>query len=268
MTEADVRSLAHAPASEVRALIREGKLCAPTAGLSLGYAQANMIVLPKDWAYDFLLYAMRNPKPCPILDVTEVGDPEPRLVAPGADVRTDIPRYRVWENGALVAEPTDVKEFWRDDLVAFLIGCSFSFENALMNAGIGVRHIEENTNVPMYLTNVPCISAGRFSGNMVMSMRPLKPEQVVRAVTCTASMPAVHGAPMHVGDPSVIGVRDINKPEFGDPPIIREGEVPVFWACGVTPQAAVMQSRPPFAITHHPGHMFITDKRDCDYSIF
>lgn len=268
MTDTAVEKLANAPASEVRALIREGKLCVPTTGLSLGYAQANMIVLPKDWAYDFLLYAMRNPKPCPILDVTEAGDPEPRMIAPGADVRTDIPKYRVWENGVLMEEPTDVKHVWRDDLVAFLIGCSFSFENALLRAGVGIRHIDEGRNVPMYLTSVPCIPAGRFSGNMVMSMRPIPHEQVVRAVTCTAALPAVHGAPMHIGDPDAIGVKDINKPEFGDPPTIKKGEVPVFWACGVTPQAAVMQSKPPFAITHSPGYMFIADKRDADYSIF
>lgn len=268
MTQLTVESLAHTPAKEVRRLIREGKWTAPTSGLSLGNVQANMIILPQDWAYDFLLYATRNPKPCPILDVTEVGDPETKLIAPGADVRTDLPKYRIWENGVLVEEPTDVKSFWRDDLVAFMIGCSFSFENALLEAGVGIRHMEENVNVPMYLTNVPCIPAGRFSGNTVMSMRPVPHHQVVRAVTCTARFPAVHGAPMHIGAPEAIGVKDINKPEFGDAVTIREGEVPVFWACGVTPQAAVMKSKPPFAITHAPGHMFIADTHDSDYAVF
>ncbi|MDR3331955.1 MAG: putative hydro-lyase [Synergistaceae bacterium] len=261
-------SLSRKSAREVRALTRDGEWTAPTSGLALGYAQANMIVLPQDWAYDFLLYATRNPKPCPILDVTEAGDPEPKLIAPGADVRTDLPRYRIWKNGELVDEPTDIKSAWRSDLVAFMIGCSFSFESALLDAGVPVRHIEENVNVPMYLTDVQCIPAGRFSGNMVMSMRPIPHHQVVKAVTCTARFPSVHGAPLHIGDPSAIGVKDINRPEFGDPVTINSGEVPVFWACGVTPQAAVMRSKPPFAITHAPGHMFIADKRDSDYEVF
>lgn len=268
MTTLTVASLAATPASEVRALIREGKWTAPTSGLALGHAQANMIILPRDWAFDFLLYATRNPKPCPILDVTEPGDPETRLIAPGADVRTDLPRYRVWENGVLKDEPENILSLWRDDLVAFMLGCSFSFEGALIDAGIPIRHMDENVNVPMYLTNVPCAPAGRFSGNMVMSMRPVRHDRVVKAVTCTARFPAVHGAPMHVGAPEAIGIRDINKPEFGDAVTINPGETPVFWACGVTPQAAVMQSKPPFAITHAPGHMFIADKRDADYEVF
>jgi uncharacterized protein YcsI (UPF0317 family) len=265
--EYTAESLKAAAASEVRGIIRRGGWDKPTSGLALGYVQANMIVLPRDWAYDFLLYAARNPKPCPILDVTEAGDAEPRLIAPGADVRTDLPKYRIWEDGVLVDEPTDIVSAWRSDLVAFMIGCSFSFEGALLQAGIGIRHIEENVNVPMYLTRVPCVPAGRFSGNVVMSMRPVPHSQVVKAVTCTARFPSVHGAPMHIGDPDAIGVRDIERPEFGDPVTIRPGEVPVFWACGVTPQAAVMKSRPPFAITHAPGHMFIADRRDSDYEV-
>lgn len=183
-------------------------------------------------------------------------------------MRTDLPKYRIWKNGELVGEPTDIKAEWRDDLVAFMIGCSFSFESALLQAGIGIRHIEEDRNVPMYLTSVPCIPAGRFSGNTVMSMRPVPYNQVVKAVTCTARFPSVHGAPLHVGNPAAIGVKDINKPEFGEAVTIKDGEVPVFWACGVTPQAMVMQSKPPFAITHAPGHMFIADKRDSDYEVF
>lgn len=268
MSALTVESLAHTSPKEVRKLIREGKWNAPTSGLCLGHAQANMIILPRDWAYDFLLFATRNPKPCPILDVTEVGDYEPKTIAPGADIRTDIPKYRVWENGELVDEPTDIKALWRDDLIAFMIGCSFSFENALLEAGIGIRHMEMGVNVPMYITGVPCVPAGRFSGNIVMSMRPVPPQQVVKAVTTTARFPAVHGAPMHVGDPSAIGVKDIDKPELGDAVEIRAGEVPVFWACGCTPQAAVMDSKPPFAITHAPGYMFIADKTDADYAVF
>ncbi|MDR1019857.1 MAG: putative hydro-lyase [Synergistaceae bacterium] len=263
-----VETLAHVTAKEARAIIRNCEWTAPTSGLSLSYVQANMIILPKDWAYDFLLYATRNPKPCPILDVTEAGDPEPKLIAPGADVRVDLPKYRIWKDGKLVGEPSDIKSEWRDDLVAFMIGCSFSFESALLEAGIGIRHIEEDVNVPMYLTNVPCRPAGRFSGNTVMSMRPVPHSQVVKAVTCTARFPSVHGAPMHIGDPSAIGIKDISRPDFGDAVTIKDGETPVFWACGVTPQAAVMQSKPPFAITHAPGHMFIADRRDSDYAVF
>lgn len=263
-----IASLAHVSGKEVRALVRSGGWSAPTAGLSLGYVQANMIVLPKDWAYDFLLFATRNPKPCPVLDVTEVGSPEPRSIAPGADVRTDIPRYRVWRSGELVDEPEEITRLWRDDLVAFLIGCSFSFERALLDAGIGVRHIEEKVNVPMYLTDVPCVSAGRFSGNVVMSMRPIRHDLVPRAVACTARFPAVHGAPMHIGAPEEIGIEEIGRPDFGDSVTIRPGETPVFWACGVTPQAVVMNSRPPFAITHAPGHMFVSDRKDTDYAVF
>ena len=263
-----VESLARMTASEVREIIRRGDWTSPTAGLSLGHVQANMIILPNDWAYDFLLFATRNPKPCPILDVTDIGSAEAKLIAPRSDIRTDLPKYRIWENGNLADEPTDIKSVWRDDLVAFMIGCSFSFESALIDAGIGVRHIEEGSNVPMYLTGIPCIPAGRFSGNVVMSMRPIPHDQIARATTCTARFPAVHGAPMHVGDPSTIGVLDINRPDFGDPVTIRPGETPVFWACGVTPQAAVMKSKPPFAITHAPGHMFISDKKDADYAVF
>ncbi|MDR1944412.1 MAG: putative hydro-lyase [Synergistaceae bacterium] len=263
-----VESLAHAPAPYTRALIRKGEWTAPTSGLSLGNVQANMIILPVDWAYDFLLFAVRNPKPCPILDVTEPGDPEPRLIAQGADVRTDLPRYRIWERGELVEETTDIKSFWREDMTAFMIGCSFSFENALLEAGVGIRHIEEGVNVPMYLTNVPCVPAGRFSGDTVMSMRPVPHGQVARAVACTARFPSVHGAPMHIGDPSAIGIMDVGRPDFGDAVSIKPGETPVFWACGVTPQAAVMKSRPPLAITHSPGHMFVSDMRDSDYAVF
>lgn len=259
---------AHQTPAAVRAAIREGKWRRPTSGLALGHVQANMIILPREWAFDFLLYATRNPKPCPILDVTEPGDPEPRSIAPGADVRTDLPKYRVWRDGELVDEPDQILSLWRDDLVAFMIGCSFSFEGALLDAGISIRHMDEGVNVPMYLTNVPCVPAGRFSGNVVMSMRPVPHEQVSKAVMCTARFPAVHGAPMHIGSPEVIGVMDLARPDFGDAVTINEGETPVFWACGVTPQAAVMRSKPPFAITHAPGHMFIADKRDADYAVF
>jgi len=251
-------------AAEVRLACRDGSLAGPTPGLAPGFVQANLVMLPKDWAFDFLLFCQRNPKPCPLLDVTEPGDPEPRGVAPGADLRTDLPAYRIWNHGELVAEPTDVKAYWRDDLVSFVIGCSFTFENALLERGIPVRHIEQGRNVPMYRTNRPCQSAGRFSGPMVVSMRPLTPSQTISASLVCAKYPLAHGAPVHFGDPAAIGIADIDTPDYGDAVEIRPGEQPVFWACGVTPQAALAQAKPPFAITHKPGHMFLTDLRDRD----
>ncbi len=251
-------------ALDVRTACRNGQLTSPTPGNAPGYVQANLVVLPRDWAFDFLLFCQRNRKPCPLLDVTEAGDPEPRGVAPGADLRTDLPVYRIWQNGELIAEPTDVKKYWRDDLVSFLIGCSFTFENALVQQNIPVRHIEQNRNVPMYRTNIACRAAGRFHGPMVVSMRPLTPAHAIQATTVCARYPLAHGAPIHFGDPATIGIMDINKPDFGDVVTIHPGEIPVFWACGVTPQAALMAAKPPFAITHKPGHMFLTNLRDHD----
>jgi uncharacterized protein YcsI (UPF0317 family) len=256
--------LTNATGAAVRAACRAGELVGPTPGLALGYVQANLVCLPKDWAFDFLLFCQRNPKPCPLLDVTEPGDPEPKHAAKGADLRTDLPAYRVWKNGELIEEPTNVKAHWRDDLVGFVIGCSFTFENALMEAGVPVRHIEENVNVPMYRTSIACQPAGRFAGPMVVSMRPLKPDAALLATCICTKYPLAHGAPVHFGDPAAIGIKEIAKPDFGDPVTIRPGEVPVFWACGVTPQAAVMHAKPPFAITHKPGHMFLTDLKDRD----
>lgn len=238
----------------------------PTSGLALGHTQANLISLPRDYAYDMLLFAQRNPKPCPLLEVTEPGGWESAL-APGADLRTDLPAYRVWENGQVVESPRTVTHAWREDLVTFLIGCSFSFETLLLDAGVPLRHVEQGVNVPMYLTNRECTTAGRMRGPLVVSMRPVPAGAVARAAAITALMPAVHGAPVHVGAPEALGIADLDKPDFGDAVRIQEGDVPMFWACGVTSQAAVMQAAPPFAITHEPGHMFITDARDSDYRI-
>lgn len=249
---------------EFRQTVRAGIHTGPTAGYCPGYAQANLVVLPKEYAYDFLLFAQRNPRSCPLLEVSDVGSRALREIAPGADIATDIPKYRVYENGELTGEYPDVQHLWREDLVSFLIGCSFSFEAELLEAGVPIRHIEENCNVPMYLTNIPCKPAGMFRGNMVVSMRPLPYDQVVTAVLATGAMPKVHGAPIHIGDPAVIGVADLSKPDFGDPVTVRPGEVPVFWPCGVTPQAAVMASKPSFAMTHAPGHMLVTDVKNIE----
>ena len=253
--------------SEVRQLIREGKIDFQTSGMCNGFAQANMAVLPKDLAFDFLLFTQRNQKPCPVLDVTEPGSPVPRLIAPNADLRYDIPRYRIYKKGELTDEVTNLDKYWRDDLVAFLLGCSFSFEGPMLDAGLDVRHITDNHNVPMYITNIECVPAGVFHGPMVVSMRPMKPKDAVRAVQVTSRMPFVHGAPIHFGDPEAIGIKDITKPDFGDASLIKPGEVPVFWACGVTPQAVAMAVKPEFMITHAPGHMFISDVPNADLSV-
>ncbi len=248
---------------EARRRFRHG-LAQPTSGFAPGYTQANLVVLPKDWAFDMLLFGQRNPQPVPLLDVTEPGSVSTVLAA-GADLRTDLPRYRVWRDGVLEDEPTDVVDLWNDDLVSFLIGCSFSFESALLDAGVPVRNIEQGRNVSMYRTNVECRPAGRLSGPLVVSMRPVPAEQVVTAVQVTTRMPDVHGAPVHVGAPESLGITDLTKPDFGDPVAVHPGDVPVFWACGVTPQAALMASKPPFAITHAPGFMFVTDVPDAVY---
>lgn len=251
-------------ADEVRSACRAGAFTLPTPGHASGFVQANLVILPRALAFDFLLFCHRNPKPCPLLDVTEPGDPTPRSVAPLADLRTDLPRYRIWKNGELVDEPTNITQYWRDDLVSFLLGCSFTFEAALITAGVPVRHIEQNRNVPMYKTSIPCLSAGVFTGPLVVSMRPLTPSQTITATTICSRFPKAHGVPVHFGDPAAIGIGDINKPDFGDAVDIRAGEMPVFWACGVTPQAALMHAKPEFAITHAPGHMFLTDWKDVD----
>jgi uncharacterized protein YcsI (UPF0317 family) len=255
-------ALRGASPSEVRAAIRRGDHAGPTAGLAPEFTQANLVVLPEADAFEFLRFCVRNPKPCPVLDVTDPGSPEPAELAPGADLRTDLPRYRVWRHGELTDEPSDVRAEWRDDLVAFLIGCSFTFERALLAEGLPVRHLEQGVNVPMYRTNRECKPAGSFSGPLVVSMRPMTPEQAIRATQITSRYPAVHGAPVHVGDPAALGIADLDAPDYGDPVELRDGELPVFWACGVTPQAVAVASRPELMITHAPGHMFVTDVPD------
>ncbi|MFI9723235.1 putative hydro-lyase [Streptomyces sp. NPDC052396] len=251
--------------AEARSAFRAGR-SGPTAGWATGHTQANLVAVPADWAYDVLLFAQRNPKPCPVLDVTEPGETS-TVLAPGADLRTDLPRYRVYRDGQLTAEPTEVTDWWREDLVAFLIGCSFTFEGALDAAGIPLRHIEQSRNVAMYRTNRPCRPAGRLHGPLVVSMRPIPAPLVDLAWRLTALLPAVHGAPVHAGDPGELGIKDLDVPDYGDAVRQLPGDIPVFWACGVTPQAALAASAPPFAITHAPGHMFITDARDADYRI-
>ena len=246
----------------MRQLIRQGDYAGNTAGLAPGYVQANLVVLPQELAFDFLLFCQRNPRPCPLLEVIEPGQTEPVRTSPGADIRTDVPGYRVFRNGELVDEVADVRDLWRDDLVSFLLGCSFTFEAALLDAGVPLPHWESGRNVSMYITNIETAPAGAFSGPMVVSMRPVHHTQVVRAVQVTSRFPGAHGAPVHIGDPATIGVKDINRPDYGDASEFKDGEVPLFWACGVTPQAVALKSKPSFMITHAPGHMFITNMRD------
>jgi uncharacterized protein YcsI (UPF0317 family) len=251
---------------ELRQLIRNREWTTPTSGAAKGYLQANLVMLPREEAFNFLLFCVRNPKPCPILDVLEPGQTEP-IIAPGADLRTDLPRYQIFENGQFKDEVEDVTDLFNESMVSFLLGCSFSFENAMLAAGLPIRNLEENKNVSMYITNIPCQPAGPFSSSLVVTMRPMTPEQAIRAVQVTTRFHLTHGAPVHIGSPEEIGIKNLNRPEFGDPVTIGDGEIPVFWACGVTSQLAATSASLPLAITHAPGHMFVSDLRDEDLTL-
>ena len=255
MNEVSVRR----DAGMFRARVRAGEVAEPTAGAVPAAAQANLVVLPAHLADDFAAFAAANPRACPVVDRTDPGDPRPPRAAPSADLRTDVPRYRVLVDGEQVAEPTDVRDWWRDDLVAFLLGCSFTFEAALSRAGIPLRHVEQGRNVPMYVTDRPCEPAGRLAGPQVVSMRPIPAARVDEAARVTAPYGLAHGAPVHSGNPSGLGIANLAAPDFGDPVDAHGGDVPVFWACGVTPQVVVRRARPDLFISHAPGHMFVTD---------
>jgi uncharacterized protein YcsI (UPF0317 family) len=251
----------HESPATFRARCRSGAFTGQTSGVAPGRVQANLMIVPRDVAFDFLLFCQRNPKPCPLVEVLEAGRTE-ATIAPGSDIRTDLPGYRIYRDGVLSDEPTDVAEFWRDDLVSFLIGCSFSFETALIDAGIRLRHVDRGRNVAMYRTAIACKPAGAFHGPMVVSMRPIKACDVARAVEISGRFPDVHGAPIHIGEPQALGIADLGRPDYGDPVEIEPGELPVFWACGVTPQAVAVAARLPFCITHAPGKMFVADTRN------
>jgi uncharacterized protein YcsI (UPF0317 family) len=254
-----MKKIDHFSPREIRSLVRKGKWDKPTAGLAMGYAQANLVILPQKYAFDFLLFTQRNPKPCPLLEVLEPGEYRTKFLSSNADIRTDIPRYNVYRKGELEATVKEIRDLWKRDFVTFLLGCSFSFEEALLRSKIPIRHIEENKNVSMYITHIPCKSAGVFHGPMVVSMRPFPPDRISPAVQITSRYASVHGGPIHIGDPLKIGIKNLKKPDFGDSVTVKKGEVPVFWACGVTPQAVVMEAKPDLCITHVPGHMFISD---------
>jgi len=246
------------PSHKARLDCRNG-MAATTAGVANGYVQGNLAILPEKQASDFHRFCQLNPKPCPIIGMSDVGNPKIPSLGIDLDIRTDLPRYRIWRDGVVADEPTDIMAHWRDDLVAFVLGCSFSFEEALLAEGMPIRHIEHKVRVPMYRTNIACQSAGPFAGPMVVSMRPFKPKDAIRAVQITSRFPSVHGAPVHLGLPEQIGIADINKPDYGDPVPVAADEIPVFWACGVTPQAVIASAKLPFAITHAPGLMLVTD---------
>jgi uncharacterized protein YcsI (UPF0317 family) len=251
--------------AETRSRIRGGLYDGPTGGLARGHVQTNLVILPEDYAFDFLKFCVRNPKSCPVLEVTDVGSPVPVSMAPEADLRTDVPKYRVYEGGKLTDEPADIRAYWREDLVSFLIGCSFTFERALLDAGLYLAHLDQGKNVPMYVTGRRCVASGPFAGPMVVSMRPYRPEEIPLAVA--VRYPTRHGAPVHVGAPEALGIRDLGEPEFGDSIEVAEDQIPVFWGCGVTPQAVAAKARPPLMITHSPGHMFITDRLDGEFEV-
>lgn len=246
-------------AQTVRQHIRRGAWTAHTSGLASDHVQGNVVILPEALATDFLRYCQRNPKPCPLLAVSEPGDPFLPTLGDDVDIRSDLPRYRVWHKGAVVDEPTDITPLWRDDLVTFVLGCSFSFEQALIEVGLHLRHVDQGKNVAMYRTNIQTQTAGVFGGPMVVSMRPMKAAAAIRAVQVTSRFPNVHGAPVHLGDPALIGIERLDVPDYGDAVDVLDDEIPVFWACGVTPQAALAQARPEFCITHAPGAMLISD---------
>jgi uncharacterized protein YcsI (UPF0317 family) len=252
----------------LRHAARAGTFDGPTSGHAPGFVQGNLMILPAAQANDFLRFCQLNPKPCPIVGMSEPGDPHIPALGADLDIRTDVPSYRVWTNGEMIAEPQDIKSHWRKDLVTFVLGCSHSFEEALIDDGLSIRHIDQGTTVPMFRTSIACAPAGPFKGPMVVSMRPFTPADAIRAIQITSRFPAVHGAPVHIGLPEGIGIKDVARPDYGDPSPVAAGELPVFWACGVTPQAVIAAARLPFAITHGPGRMIVTDLRNSRLAAF
>jgi uncharacterized protein YcsI (UPF0317 family) len=252
---------------EARLAIRRGGWTGPTSGIAPGFVQGNVAILPRGLADDFMRFCHLNPKPCPLLAVSAPGEWRLPTLGQDLDIRTDVPRYRVFRHGEVIDEPADIRAHWRDDLVSLVLGCSFSFEEALVEAGIELRHVTQGTAVPMYRTSIATAPAGPFHGPMVVSMRPMKPSDAIRAIQITTRFPALHGAPVHIGRPDLIGIANLAKPDYGEPVAVHEDELPVFWACGVTPQAVVATVKPEFCITHYPGSMLVTDRRNVDMAI-
>ena len=248
-------------------MIRTGAFTGPTDGVARGYVQANLCILPKAYADEFLAFCQRNPKPCPLLASSDPGDPRLPTLGEDLDIRTDVSSYRVFRDGEMVEDVTDIRDLWQDDFVIFALGCSFSFEEALVDAGLHMRYWDSGATVPMYLTNIDCVPAGRFQGKMVVSMRPYSPSDAIRAIQITSRFPNVHGAPIHIGMPHLIGIDDVSRQWQGGDPDIRDDEMPLFWACGVTPQSVVAAAKPPICITHTPAHMLVTDKRNASLAV-
>jgi uncharacterized protein YcsI (UPF0317 family) len=244
---------------EVRQAIRARRHTGHTAGLAPGHVQGNVCILPREYADEFRAFCDRNPKPCPLLAMSRPGDPRLPGLGEDLDIRTDVPRYRIFVDGSLIEEVDSLERYWRDDLVTFVLGCSFSFEEALMSAGLPLRYVEQGRNVPMFRTSVDTVPAGRFHGKLVVSMRPFKPADAIRAIEITSRYPRVHGSPVHLGRPDLIGIDDLSRPWVGDPTEVHDDELPLFWACGVTPQSVVLDAKPSLCITHAPGHMLVTD---------
>jgi uncharacterized protein YcsI (UPF0317 family) len=251
--------LVAASAKDVRLAIRNGAYDGHTSGLAAGKLQCNLAILPERYALDFLRFCQRNPKPCPVVGLGDTGNPNLPTLGHDIDIRTDVPKYRVFRHGALSEEVTDIWNVWTDDLVTVALGCSFTFENALLRNGIPVRHIESAKNVPMFRSNIDLVPAGPFRGKMVVTMRPIPADQVAQAKAISARFPQAHGAPIAIGDPAQIGIDDLSQPDWGDAVEIKAGEVPVYWACGVTPQNVLLDAELPLCITHSPGHMLIAD---------
>lgn len=255
--------------ADTRKRIRIGAHDGHTAGLAAGKLQCNLAILPEVYALDFLRFCQRNSKPCPVVGVSETGDPMLPTLGQDIDIRTDVPRYRVFRDGELQDEVTDITTLWQKDFVTVALGCSFTFENALMREGIPVRHIDQGRNVPMFRTNIELTPAGPFSGQMVVTMRPIPEDRVSDAVKISGRYPQAHGAPIAIGDPAAIGIADLQTPDYGDPVTVNPGEVPVFWACGVTPQNVLRAAKLPICITHAPGHMLIADvAEDAETTIY
>ena len=248
-----------ASAQQVRAAIRTGSYGGHTSGLAAGKLQCNLAILPERFALDFLRFCQRNPKPCPVVGVSDSGDPFLPTLGSDIDIRSDVSKYRVFKDGALTDEVDDISALWADDFVTVALGCSFTFENALARNGIPVRHMETGRNVPMYRSNIELMPAGPFAGKMVVTMRPIPAHQVDQACEISARYPQAHGAPIGFGDPENIGIGDLSQPDWGDAVEVKDGEVPVYWACGVTPQNVLLDAKLPLCITHSPGHMLIAD---------
>ena len=252
-------NLKNSTLAEVRTEIRAGRYTAHTAGLGRGSLQANLVIMPEEFAFDFMRYCQRNPKPCPITGVSDTGNPMMFTMGNDIDIRTDVPAYNIYRNGRLDISMTNIAEIWRDDFVVFTLGCSFTFEHALLDAGINLWHIDNDRTVPMFRSSIETTPAGPFSGKMVVSMRSVCEERVDEVIEISRRFPLAHGAPVHVGDPKAIGITDLSSPDWGDPAPVGANEVPVFWACGVTPQVAIKAAQLPICITHKPGCMLITD---------